>query len=123
MWAFGCTGFDKHIFKYMRIVLQGVLGSTDAQVHQVFEKFYAKSYADEIERRFEHFKARFWPRIRDSGSGGEALLFDVDTRLGSLWTTFFMLQPVVSCQIWLSHCTVLEPPEFLAMNSGLHQGI
>lgn len=40
------------------------------QLHHIFERVAAHAPAEEADRRFEHFKARIWPRIRDSGSGG-----------------------------------------------------
>lgn len=52
------------------LTLQGVMGSSSLQIHQVFEKFSSHNPVDDIDRRFEHFKARLWPRIRDSGSSG-----------------------------------------------------
>ena len=51
-------------------MLQGVLGKSNLQVHQAFEKFSATDAVDDIDRRFQHFKSRLWPRIRDSGSAG-----------------------------------------------------
>ena len=40
------------------------------QLHHIFERIAAHAPAEDADRRFEHFKARIWPRIRDSGSGG-----------------------------------------------------
>ena len=51
-------------------ILQGVLGKTGLQIHQVFEKFPVHNVVDDIDKRFEHFKSRIWPRLRDSGSAG-----------------------------------------------------
>ena len=54
----------------VRCFLQGVIGDSGLQVHQVFEKFSAHDMVDDIDKRFEHFKSRIWPRLRDSGSAG-----------------------------------------------------
>lgn len=48
-----------------------MLGKAGLQIHQVFEKFSAHSVVDDIDKRFEHFKSRIWPRLRDSGSAGK----------------------------------------------------
>lgn len=52
-------------------VKQGVIGNSSLQVHQSFEKFSASDMVEDMDKRLEHFKARIWPRIRDSGSAGQ----------------------------------------------------
>lgn len=64
--------------------LQGVLGGSEVQLRQMFERFVSPLPAEDAEARLQHFKARVWPRIRDSGSGGDARTCVVDQILVTL---------------------------------------
>lgn len=56
------------LIKGLICLLQGAIGDSGLEMHQVFEKISSHDVIDDIDKRFEHLKSRIWPRIRDLGS-------------------------------------------------------
>ena len=59
---------------------QGVLDQLSShQIRQIFQRFPAQSPASEPEQRLAYFKAQIWPRLRDTGTNGDAIKFIIAT--------------------------------------------
>jgi len=52
---------------------QGVLSAVVPQARQLFERFPCSSPIEAADARFEHFKSKLWPRIRESGNNGQLI--------------------------------------------------